>query len=532
MPCSERRPTSSWFVMVRKLDQSLQWEKQMTRTTEQAKACPAGTGAFHEQPNPWDQLDWPKAEREVLRLQVRIAKATEEGRWNRVKALQHLLTRSYSAKILAVKRVTSNAGKRTPGVDGRIWSTPASKMTAVAALQQRGYRPKPLRRIYIPKANGKKERPLGIPSMADRAMQALWLMALLPVAETKADTNSYGFRPMRSTADAIEQCFCILARRGTAEWVLEGDIRGCFDNISHDWLTSNIPMDRSILRKWLASGFCEKGQWYPTLAGTPQGGIASPTLANMVLDGLESAVHASVGRSRNSRIRAKVHVVRYADDFIVSGVSKEILEQKVKPAIEAFLAERGLEFSPEKTQIRHISQGFDFLGQNVRKYGNKLLIKPSRKSVSSLLQKVSQIFNEGKGGSQAKLIMRLNPVIRGWGMYHRHVVSSQTFSEIDTEIWSKCWRWALRRHPSKGKQWVKGRYFERRGFRDWIFACLETPEGLSYRPTLFDISSIGIERHIKIRGEANPFSPAWSGYFDWRRHSAVRRKKKPDPLRS
>ena len=181
-------------------------------------------------------------------------------------------------------------------------------------------------------------------------------------------------------------------------------------------------MDRSILRKWLASGFCEKGQWYPTLAGTPQGGIASPTLANMVLDGLESAVHASVGRSRNFRIRAKVHVVRYADDFIVSGVSKEILEQKVKPAIEAFLAERGLEFSPEKTLIRHISQGFDFLGQNVRKYGDKLLIKPSRKSVSSLLQKVSQIFNEGKGGSQAELIMRLNPVIRGWGMYHRHVV--------------------------------------------------------------------------------------------------------------
>lgn len=203
--------------------------------------------------------------------------------------------------------------------------------------------------------------------------------------------------------------------------------------------------------------------------------------------------------------------------LIVTGVSREILEQKVKPAIEAFLAERGLELSPEKTLIRHITQGFDFLGQNVRKYGEKLLIKPSSKSVTSLQRKVGQIFKEGKSASQAHLIMRLNPIIRGWGMYHRHVVSSHTFSVISHQIWSMCWRWALRRHPGKNKQWVKGRYFERRGLRDWIFACIGAPEGLKYRPTLFDIASISIERHIKIRATANPFSPEWSKYFDKRR---------------
>ena len=357
--------------------------------------------------------------------------------------------------------------------------------------------------------------------MADRAMQALWLIALLPVAETKADPNSYGFRPMRSTADAIEQCFCVLAKRGSAQWVLEGDIKGCFDNISHEWLEKNIPMNKVILRKWLASGFSEKGQWYPARAGTPQGGIASPTLANMVLDGLERAVHTSVGHSRNARNKAKIHIVRYADDFIVTGNSREILEQKVWPAIEAFLAERGLELSPEKTLIRHIDQGFDFLGQNVRKYGNKLLIKPSHKSISSLLAKVRKIIKEGRGESQSKMILRLNPVLRGWGMYHRHVVSSHIFSEIGNEVWTMIWRWALRRHPSKGKRWVKARYFEQRQSRDWVFACPNTPEGLNYRPTLFDLTSIGIERHTKIRGQANPFDPAWIKYFADRRRKTA-----------
>ncbi|EDT37238.1 group II intron-encoding maturase [Burkholderia ambifaria MEX-5] len=218
----------------------------MTVPAAAAKAPGGSTGAPPADDVTWDRINWDQVAQEVARLQVRIAKATKVGRWNKVKALQRLLTGSLSGKLLAVKRVTENKGKRTAGVDGKIWSTPASKLKAVQSLGFRGYRPLPLRRVYIPKSNG-KERPLGIPCMRDRAMQALWLLALSPVAETTADPNSYGFRPGRSTADAIEQCFCVLAKRASAQWILEGDIRGCFDNIGHSWLVENIPMDRAIL---------------------------------------------------------------------------------------------------------------------------------------------------------------------------------------------------------------------------------------------------------------------------------------------
>ena len=283
-------------------------------------------------------------------------------------------------------------------------------------------------------------------------MQALWLLALNPVAETTADPNSYGFRPRRSTADAIEQCFNALAKRDSAQWVLEGDIRGCFDNISHNWLLENVSMDTVVLRKWLQAGFVDKGVLFPTEAGTPQGGIASPVLANMALDGLEDAVRSALGRTKHARQPAKAHVVRYADDFIVTGASRELLEQQVKPAVEVFLAARGLQLAPEKTSITHIAQGFDFLGQNVRKYGNTLLIKPARKSVKALIDKVSEVLGKNKAATQAQVIMLLNPILRGWAMYHRHVVAAATFSQIDHLVWTKLWRWAKRRHPQKHAQ--------------------------------------------------------------------------------
>ena len=266
----------------------------------------------------WDHINWSHCELKVRRLQARIVKATQEGRHGRVKALQWLLTHSFYGRALAVRRVTHNRGKNTPGVDGAIWSTPASRYRAIDTLRRRGYQPLPLRRVYIPKANGKL-RPLGIPTMKDRAMQALYLLALLPVAETTADPNSYGFRPERSTADAINQCFRVLAQKSSAQWVMEGDIRGCFDNISHAWMLDHIPTDKEVLSKWLKAGFMENQTLFPTEAGTPQGGIISPTLANLTLDGLERLLKETFRRKeiQGKAHNPKVNFVRYADGTLV-----------------------------------------------------------------------------------------------------------------------------------------------------------------------------------------------------------------------
>jgi len=307
----------------------------------------------------WNVINWRDVEAHVRRLQLRIAKAIKIRRYGRVKSLQWLLTHSFSAKLLAVRRVTQNTGKNTPGVDRIVWKTATQKMQAVESLKRRGYSPQPLRRIYIPKKNGKL-RPLGIPTMMDRSQQALHLLALEPVADILADKNSYGFRPKRSTHDAMEQCF----------------------KIFHAWLVKHAMMDKEILKKCLKAGYVENSVFHRTDEGTPQGGIISPTLANTALDGLEAAIKRVVRREE------KVHLVRYADDFIVTGATREILESRVKPVIINFMKERGLELSPEKTKITHIDEGFDFLGFNARKYGGKLLIKPAKKGIKSFLDDI------------------------------------------------------------------------------------------------------------------------------------------------
>jgi len=298
---------------------------------------------------------------------------------------------------------------------------------------------RPLRRPY-----GKK-RPLGIPCMRCRAMQALYLLALDPVAETTADPNSYGFRPGRSTADAIEQCFIALGKQFSPQWILEGDIKGCFDAISHEWLLTHIPMEKAILKKWLKAGYMEQHVLHPTEEGTPQGGIISPVLANLTLDGLEKKLNERYPKPKVG-YNAKVNFVRYADDFLVTGISKELLEKEVKPLVEQFMSERGLTLSPEKTVITHIEEGFDFLGQNVRKYKagkrDKLLVKPSKKNVQAHLEKVRDIVKTNKALSAGKLILLLNPIIRGWAQYHQHVVSKKIFSSVDDAIYQMLRRWA------------------------------------------------------------------------------------------
>ncbi len=486
----------------------------MATETPETRCSDDSVGAASHAAETWHSIDWAKAHRIVRRLQARIVKATQEGKWGKVKALQRLLTHSFSGKALAVKRVTENPGKRTPGVDGTTWNTPQEKAAAIQMLRQRGYHPKPLRRIYIPKSNGGK-RPLSIPCMSCRAMQALYLLALDPVAETTADPNSYGFRKDRSPADAIEQCFKALGKTRAPQWILEGDIKACFDKISHEWLLTHIPMDKSILRKWLKAGFMEKQVLHPTEEGTPQGGICSPVIANLALDGLERMLLERYPKPKTG-YNAKVNFVRFADDFIVTGISKELLEQEVKPLVEQFLRERGLTLSPEKTVITHIEDGFDFLGQNVRKYHGKLIIKPSRKNVSTFLRKVRTLIKTSKQATAGNLIVQLNLLIGGWANYHQHVVSKVTFARVGHAIFQALWRWAKRRHPNKSKQWIKERYFKSTNGENWVFYGMIATKNGFVENRLLHPAHVPIQRHVKIKGEANPYDPAWEVYFEKR----------------
>ncbi|MEA0989011.1 group II intron reverse transcriptase/maturase [Pseudomonas aeruginosa] len=464
--------------------------------------------ALSHRPQNWHQIDWCRVQRTVRAMQIRIAKACKNSNWRKVKALQRMLTRSTSARLLAVRRVTENQGNKTAGVDGKRWTTPQSKWNAAHDLERRGYRASPLRRVFIPKANG-TQRPLGIPTMRDRAMQALYLMALSPVAETVGDPNSYGFRPERSTADAMGQLYGCLCRKRSSRWVLEADIRGCFDHINHAWLLRYVPMDKDVLKKWLRAGIVHKGTLQATGEGTPQGGVISPTLANLTLDGLESQLRKYLGITRARRL--KVNVVRYADDFVITAESPEVLEEEVRPWVEQFLALRGLELAPEKTRIVSIDQGFDFLGWNFRKYGEKLLIKPSQKNVRAFYSKVRKIIQGHHGDSQDRLIHRLRPVLRGWAQYHQPVVAKATFHRLDAKIWYLLWRWARRRHQKKGARWVRERYFHTLGARRWEFAYeqRDAASGRTEHMRLEPLSATPIQRHAKIKGEYNPFDPAW-----------------------
>ena len=474
----------------------------------------------------WESIDWNKCEQAVNKLQARIVKAQKAGKFGKVKALQWTLTHSFYAKALAVKRVTSNNGKKTSGVDKILWSTPQSKFKAIVTLRRRGYKPQPLKRVNIKKSNGKL-RPLGIPTMKDRAMQALYLMALEPVSETTADNYSFGFRKDRSTADAMARCHSLLSKKTSAQWILEGDIKGCFDHISHEWLMKNIPMDKSILQKWLKCGYVYNRELFPTEEGTPQGGIISPTLANMTLDSLQNLLETHFPWERVSGKSGwycpKVRLVRYADDFIITGDTKEILEHSVKPLVADFLAERGLTLSEEKTKITHITDGFDFLGFNVRKFGDTLLTQPSKDRTKRMLSKVKDEIKRFRGDAQHELIMRLNPILNGWANYYKHSAASNVFRKTDYQIYKKLWRWALRRHGNKCKGWVKNRYFHRIDGRDWVFAVKRKNEKHEeYFIPITILFNTKIERYPQLKCDVNPFDPEWKQYLEKRRTAKMK----------
>ena len=459
----------------------------------------------------WFHINWSHCSRSVRSLQKRIVKSVRDGAWRKVKRLCYLLVKSFAARALAVKRVTENKGKKTAGIDGKLWTTPSQKMRAIETIfNWHGYRPKALKRLYIPKKDKNQTRPLSIPTMEDRARQALHMYALQPIAETQGDKNSYGFRNKRRCADATSQLFNIFRLKGSSQWILEGDIKGFFDNISFDWILENIPMNKKVLRAWLNCGFLEEGKMFPTTAGVPQGGIISPVIGNMVLDGLEAVIRSYPGYKRDHGI----NFVRYADDFVVSAKSKHVLENDIIPKINDFLAPRGIQLSEQKTKVTHISKGFDFLGQLIRKHQHqdgvlgKIQITPSKPSVKSIKEKIKTICRSSGQLTQTQLIDRLNPVLRGWANYQRHHIPGKTFTGLDSFVWFRLMRWAKRRHPEKSGVWISKRYFTRTNSCAWTFKDKVSGKWLIQMST--DIRTF---RHIKIKGDANPFDIEWTDYF-------------------
>jgi RNA-directed DNA polymerase len=449
----------------------------------------------------------------VYKLQSRIVKALKKMKHHLVKRLQYIIANSFFARLLAVRKVTTNKGKKTPGVDGVKWTTPQQKMKAALTLIGKKYKSQPLRRVFIEKKGKKAKRPLGIPTMHDRAMQALYALTLEPIAETTGDRISVGFRKYRSAKDASQFAFNTLSRKNSAQWVLEGDIKGCFDNISHEWILGHVPMNKRILKQFLKAGFIYKKKLFPTKAGTPQGGIISPMIANMVLDGMEKVIQERFWKSPTGVIgvvynKKKVNLLRYADDFIITANTRETAEE-VKGIVSRFLTERGLELSKEKTEITHINKGFDFLGWNFRKYGGKLLVKPSRKSIKTISIRIRERIRKGIMMKQSELIHSLNPLIRGWCNYHNHVVSNEIFKIIDTVIIRSLQKWARRRHQRKSKHWIKDRYWRRIKGRDWIFATDDE--------WLLFASDTKIRRHNLVRLTANPYIKEDKDYLQTRK---------------
>lgn len=466
----------------------------------------------------WHQVNWPAAYRQVRNLRRRIFKATEEEDWRKVRNLQRLMLRSYSNALLAVRRATQeNAGKKTAGVDRVLVKTSKARGELVDDLMRhQDWQPKPVRRIYIPKNNG-KVRPLGIPTIRDRCLQAVVKNALEPCWEAQFEGTSYGFRPGRSAHDALEKIHVSATPHRKKKWVVDADIKGCFDNINQDYLMfkiGNFP-GRRLIKAWLKAGYVDKNVFYQPGTGTPQGGIVSPLLANIALHGMEAALgvkYDSSGDSRGPRI-----LVRYADDFVALCESQEDAI-KAKEEAQSWLQEVGLELSEEKTRIVHLTEGFDFLGFNVRHYkvtttktGYKLLIKPNKDFLKRTRRDIREVFLNHRGKSILPLIAKMNPIIRGKANYVKPMVSSEAFADLDHYLFIRQWRYAKRTHPGKNNAWRRHRYWGslnlQRPANRWVFG--DKASG-AY---MLKFSWFKIERHRLVRKRSSPDDPSLQDYW-------------------
>lgn len=474
----------------------------------------------------WQEIPWKKLERRVFKLQKRIYQASSRGDVKVVRKLQKTLVRSWSAKCLAVRKVTQdNQGKKTASVDGVKSLSPSARLRLVKKLKPSG-KSRPTTRVWIPKPGTDEKRPLSIPTMYDRALQALVKMALEPEWEAKFEPNSYGFRPGRSAHDAIEAIF--LAIRLKAKYVLDADIAKCFDRINHDALLDKIntfPTLRRQIKAWLKSGVIDDRTLFQTLEGTPQGGVISPLLANIALHGMENRVKQyaeTLPGGKRDNVSA-LSLIRYADDFVVLHEKLSVI-QKCQQIIADWLKELGLELKPSKTRISHTlveysgNIGFDFLGFNVRQHpvgkchsgknngkllGFKTIITPGKSEVKRHTQKIGKLIDTLKGAPQEIVIATLNPIIKGWANYYSTAVSTLIFSKVDFLIFKQLWAWAIRRHPNKPKKWIRRKYWRTFEGDNWTFAAAN--EGIR----LLRHNEVEKKLHVKVQGSKSPYDGDW-----------------------
>ncbi|ABG49726.1 RNA-directed DNA polymerase [Trichodesmium erythraeum IMS101] len=482
----------------------------------------------------WKDINWKKVEKYVFKLQKLIYRASSRGEIRKMRKYQKLLTKSYYARLLAVRRVTQdNQGKKTAGIDGIKSLPPMQRLNLVEMLGSRFLKASPIRRVWIPKPGREEKRPLGIPTMYDRALQALVKLGMEPEWEALFEPNSYGFRPGRSTYDAIAAIYVSINHK--PKYVLDADISKCFDRINHDALLGKIGKSpyRKLVKQWLKSGVFDNKQFSNTVEGTPQGGVISPLLANIALHGMEKCLEdyaETLPGTKRDNQRA-LSLIRYADDFVILHKDIKVLLQ-AKTVIQEWLNQVGLELKPEKTKIAHTLEeyegnkpGFDFLGFTIRqwkgkttKQGFKTLIKPSSKSIKTHYRKLADIGDTYKTVPTKALIAKLNPVIRGWANYFSTVVSKEVYNKLDYLLWERLGRWASRRHPNKSAKWVKNKYFPRcKVTRNWL---LNDGEYI-----LNQHSDAAIKRHVKVKGNKSPLDgdlTYWSSRIG--KHPGVRKE--------
>jgi RNA-directed DNA polymerase len=469
----------------------------------------------------WNAVNWRAHDRNVARLRQRIFTAVRDGDWPQVRNLQKMMLRSWSNTLVSVRQVTQrNAGRATAGVDKVVALDGPARMAMAVRVHQSvtTWQPKPVRRVYILKASG-KQRPLGIPVIADRCHQARVKNALEPEWEARFEPRSYGFRPGRSCQDAAQSLHFTLKGKSRREWILDADLTAAFDKIGHSYLLSQpgwFPA-RNMIRQWLKAGVFEAGKGFaPTEEGTPQGGIISPVLLNVALHGLEQAagVRYQAGEKASEVQKSSPVLVRYADDFVACCFTEQEAES-VRERLRGWLAIRGLSLNEDKTHIVHLTQGFDFLGWNIRRYpGSKLLIKPSRAAVRKHRQRLADEMRRLRGSNAVAVIATLSPIIRGWTAYHRCMVSSEAFASLSNYTWKLTYKWAKRSHPNKPRRWVSARYFGKfSSSRDdkWVFGDKDTGGYLVKH------AWTGIRRHVMVKGTASPDDPGLAGYWRYRR---------------